>query len=546
MSGKIPESLLRHLQSFSQHAEQHQYVLVPVDDFSIYRMLTNEIARTVANIRDEEFHIFVDTQTASCVDAVDLARTNAATTFVFGEAPSEWSEDERVIAYELPETITINDCFFAVIAHSVTFAIVGEHLPEDENGMELFQGVWTSQRGCVQYLVNYLLGLVDEERTVELLLPPDKQIKECSMGCSIRLTALLARQLSLRQRDMAMDKNVLSSVLNILKTISAKRRAHDILFVFVEQIAKAVKMDRCSVVQVWGGEEIGHVLASHDDENVNDLTIDLKKYPEIFRSMETRGKVAINDAARDPLMRSFADSLRTAQIQSLLVIPIVLFDQHVGSFFLRAVRKYGTFSLREINFCEIVAEAAANALERAHLFESIQKANERLEQLAITDGLTSVYNHRYFRERLEEEFARAKRYKLPLSCIILDVDNFKRVNDTYGHLQGDSVLREIAARSSQSVRKTDIIARYGGEEFVIIMPQTSCPGVQVQADRILKEIGTRPFAGMPPGHNITVSIGVAILNHDTMLDCESLIRVADGALYQAKREGKNRVVIGEE
>jgi two-component system cell cycle response regulator len=367
---------------------------------------------------------------------------------------------------------------------------------------------------------------------------------ETTLACATRLMALLARQLTLRHRDVAMDKDDLFSVLSILKAVSAERRAHDILFVFVEQIARAVRMDRCSVVRVWGGDQRGHVLASHEDESITDLAIDMQKYPELRRSMETRQKVIINDTRRDPLTRPFFQDIAKADIQSIIVIPVVLFDQNVGSFLLRAARKKGTFSLREISFCEIVAEAAANALERAHLFESIQKANERLEVLAITDGLTGLYNHRYFRQRLEEEFERARRYSLPLSCMILDVDNFKHFNDTYGHLLGDSVLRGVAACTLQTTRKSDIVARYGGEEFVVIMPQTGIEGASAEAERVRKEICHWPFEGVSEASAVAVSIGVSIFDRETMPDCEALLRVADGALYQAKREGKNRVCVG--
>jgi diguanylate cyclase (GGDEF)-like protein len=203
------------------------------------------------------------------------------------------------------------------------------------------------------------------------------------------------------------------------------------------------------------------------------------------------------------------------------------------------------FPLREISFCEIVAGTAANALERSQLFENIQKVNEQLQRLAVTDGLTGLYNHRYFRDRLESEFERARRYMVPLSCLIMDIDNFKKVNDTFGHLQGDSILREIAARTLQTVRKSDIVARYGGEEFVVIMPQTGAEGAKAYADRICREISEGTFEGMPTPGAVTVSVGVAVFDPDRMFDCEALIRVADGALYRAKHEGKNRVIVGE-
>src|SRR5690606_37222305 len=318
----------------------------------------------------------------------------------------------------------------------------------------------------------------------------------------------------------------------------------DILFVFVESIARVVPMTRCSIVRVWGGDDVGHVLASHEDKSVNDLPISLNKYPELQRALDDSQKIVISDVLKDPLTQPFSEDLNRANIRSIVVVPIVLFDETVGSLLLRGARSDGPFTSREISFCEIVAEAAANALERAHLFESIQKANEGLELLAVTDGLTGLYNHRYFRDRLADEFERATRYKLPLACLILDVDNFKRIHDTFGHLRGDSVLKEIPARVMRSVRRPDIVARDGGEEIVVIMPQTGAQGAVAQAERIRRKIGELPFGEANNAIRVTVSIGAGVLQHGVMQDCEALIREADSALYDAKAAGKNKVVLG--
>ncbi|HJP36497.1 MAG TPA: GGDEF domain-containing protein [Gammaproteobacteria bacterium] len=201
------------------------------------------------------------------------------------------------------------------------------------------------------------------------------------------------------------------------------------------------------------------------------------------------------------------------------------------------------FRERDVAFCEIVGEAAANALERAHLLDSFQRANQHLERLAITDGLTGVYNHRYFRERLQEEYERAARYSLPLACMLMDVDDFKNVNDTYGHLQGDKALIEIASRILAAVRTNDIVARYGGEEFVVLLPQTPLEGATFQANRLLHAISGEPYDGMPEGAQVTVSIGMTILDASTMKDSSAVVAVSDAALYQAEAEGKNRVIV---
>lgn len=537
MAAENTESLVSRLQDVARAESQPVDALVPVEDFALFYLTASEIARTAVSDGGERLLLFVDSQTAMQVDAVDGARAAADRVVVYGPSPDAWAGCENVLTSSYSDAIGENDLFVVVISSRLNLGLVCEQGPAG------FHGFWSPQRDHTVKIAQYVLEQAGLSAAVELP-EADEGAGDTTLACSTRLMALLARQLTLRHRDVAMDKDDLFSVLSILKAVSAERRAHDILYVFVEQIARAVRMDRCSVVRVWGGDQRGHVLASHEDESITDLVIDLRKYPELRRSMETRQKVIINDTRRDPLTRPFFQDIAKADIQSVIVIPVVLFDQNVGSFLLRAARKKGTFSLREISFCEIVAEAAANALERAHLFESIQKANERLEVLAITDGLTGLYNHRYFRQRLEEEFERARRYSLPLSCMILDVDDFKSFNDTYGHLLGDAVLRGVAACTLQTTRKSDIVARCGGEEFVVIMPQTGLEGATAEAERVRKEICHWPFEGVPNPSAVAVSIGVAVFDRESMPDCEALLCVADGALYRAKKEGKNRVVVG--
>lgn len=127
--------------------------------------------------------------------------------------------------------------------------------------------------------------------------------------------------------------------------------------------------------------------------------------------------------------------------------------------------------------------------------------------------------------------------------MLIDVDDFKQVNDTYGHLQGDAVLREISSRALRSTRKNDIIARYGGEELVAILPQTGLEGAIVQANRLLREVSEKPYPGLPEGKSVTVSIGVTVLDRQKTPDSEAFIQQADEALYDAKANGKNQISI---
>jgi len=541
------ERLFDRLERQEQASRAAGGVFVPVDDFGLYCVLANEIAQAMATAAERRGLVILgDAVTCREVDAIDTVRRLAERAYHFGDTiPREWAVAPNTLLCEPQGEVTRDDRFFVSVSPNLSFAILGVAHEKGEDGQPTFRGGWTGQPDVVSQIAAAILRSSGRSEDPALPVFTSSEPIEHAYACSVRLMRHMVRRLSSRQRDIAQTKDDLSSVLNILKAISAQRRAHDILYVFVDQIAQIVGMSRCSVVRVWGGETTGHVLASHEDANVHDLAIDLDKYPEIHRSMETRDKVVINDVLQDPLTRPFAKDLRRSGITSLVVIPIVLFDQNVGSFLLRTARANGPFSMREIGFCEIVAEAAANALERAHLFETVQRANERLEFLAITDGLTGLYNHRFFRDRLDEEFERARRYELPLSCLMIDVDNFKDVNDTYGHLTGDSILREIALRTTQMVRKSDMVARYGGEEFIVIMPQTGREGARAEAERIRREIGSRPYDGLPEDTRVTVSIGVATYDRESMADCEEMLRIADLALYEAKRAGKDCIAVGE-
>jgi diguanylate cyclase (GGDEF)-like protein len=159
------------------------------------------------------------------------------------------------------------------------------------------------------------------------------------------------------------------------------------------------------------------------------------------------------------------------------------------------------------------------------------------ERLAITDMMTEIANHRAFQERLREEIARAQRYAYPFILLMLDVDDFKPYNDTFGHPAGDQVLREMATVMRETVREGDLVARYGGEEFAALLPQTDAEHGRTVAERIREAVERHAF---PHGH-LTLSIGAAEYSSDGA-DPEALIASADTALYAAKRSGRNRVV----
>ena len=166
----------------------------------------------------------------------------------------------------------------------------------------------------------------------------------------------------------------------------------------------------------------------------------------------------------------------------------------------------------------------------------LESVNTQLENLATTDGLTGLMNHRVFHERLREEFSRASRYGTPLSIIMLDVDWFKQYNDAFGHLEGDAVLREIGAILRMTVRSHDIPARYGGEEFAVILPMADGRKAKVAAGRVRRAIERAPWRSKP----VTVSVGIATLQAGTPAP-HKLLQQADAALYHSKAAGRNCV-----
>ena len=170
--------------------------------------------------------------------------------------------------------------------------------------------------------------------------------------------------------------------------------------------------------------------------------------------------------------------------------------------------------------------------------------HDRLTELSITDELTGLYNRRYFFHALEEEIKRAQRYKLPLSLVMADIDHFKKVNDTYGHLVGDQVLRKIAQLMGDSFRKTDIVARYGGEELVSIATVTPLEGATVLAERFREKVFNYPFATDDEGScfQVAISLGVTSLGDPFQGEKELLIK-ADKAMYEAKAQGGNKVCV---
>lgn len=201
------------------------------------------------------------------------------------------------------------------------------------------------------------------------------------------------------------------------------------------------------------------------------------------------------------------------------------------------------FISRPIHKLELLTRVKS-LLRIKRLHEELEAKNIQLQQMAITDGLTGLYNYSYFRKILRQEVLRSLRYGQPVSLLMMDIDFFKMYNDQFGHLKGDQILRQFALLLCKNIRQTDFLARYGGEEFALILPSTDKESAHIVGEKLRKlvENAKFPLSEKLPFGRVTISIGVANVPQDVKED-ERLIQLADQALYRAKREGRNRTIL---
>ena len=217
-------------------------------------------------------------------------------------------------------------------------------------------------------------------------------------------------------------------------------------------------------------------------------------------------------------------------------IPLMIEKEVVGVLNINDVDQ-DSFNVGDLGFILNLSELIAMSISNAVLYEQTKK-------LAVTDGLTGISNRPNMEQSLLSEFGRSMRYNSPLSVVLLDVDHFKDVNDSYGHQKGDEILVTFASVLKKFCRANDTAARYGGEEFLMILPQSNAQGAFKIAERVREEIMKMSFVGNDSKFSVTTSCGVAELNRDYMKNTDQLINVADNAMYEAKNSGRNKTIIG--
>jgi diguanylate cyclase (GGDEF)-like protein len=342
---------------------------------------------------------------------------------------------------------------------------------------------------------------------------------------------------------LELENQDLKEVIEIASQITAQLE--------VENIIKNVVL---SLVAKFQSKSVTFLLPSDVDENVPvlyhfqglklvNLPVELPSMDAILSFLE---KHEYNQMSFGYFKENFPDQAAVRSLQNLepeIILPIRT-DKGVGGLLLLPPRegtgseaagkkrRQSSYSLLDIQYVTQIVRFGSIAIENANLYWQ-----------ATTDRMTKLFSHHFFQKTLEEEIARAHRYGTTFSLIMFDIDHFKKFNDTYGHLQGDVIIKEIAGIMRRSVRSIDLTARYGGEEFAVILPEVDARGAIVVAERLRSTVAGYSFPGEEGPLRVTVSIGVAEFKPERMRSASEIIAEADKALYQSKEMGRNRVTV---
>src|SRR5438046_7555572 len=245
------------------------------------------------------------------------------------------------------------------------------------------------------------------------------------------------------------------------------------------------------------------------------------------RALETGKTMIENDVKKSSDCINFY-----VETAARMCIPLVAFGQTLGVLILDSAQR-GAFNPSDTQSLESVADICATAIQNAHYVE-------RVKQLAYLDGLTGIFNRRFFELRIAEELERAKRFGAGMAVIMVDIDQFKRLNDEFGHLLGDEVLRQVSSIFHQQLRKFDVVCRYGGEEFAVLLSQTNPQHALAVAEKLRRSVEIWQFPGVP--RPVTISAGTAIYpDHGSTRD--ELVKAADAGMYAAKQAGRNQACL---
>ncbi len=347
----------------------------------------------------------------------------------------------------------------------------------------------------------------------------------------------VANQSLSKERDQLRKWNAdLSELYALNQKLSESLHIDEIVKTSVSNIKKVIKHDiSCLYLKKWDEVRVTAKHAQSDDfiEKIKEET--LQDSLEFLKEDRPFSQALVRHGGSE-IMVHLAVGVQKIGLLRLIRLPDPLSLKGLEGLSLDDSQPKGPFSEYQAKILSMTAAPLAIAIRNAEMYKQV-------EDLAVKDALTQVLNRRAFSGILEREFRRANRYNIPLALMVIDLDHFKKVNDTYGHLVGDQVLREMAEGFKSSLRNVDVLIRYGGEEFVVILPGTNLREGLIVANRIKNRVEHTIFNAEKVPIRMTVSIGVSHYPSLKISSPEALFNQADQALYTAKKNGRNRIMI---
>jgi two-component system cell cycle response regulator len=372
-------------------------------------------------------------------------------------------------------------------------------------------------------------------------------------GAALRTTREALRRTEEELARARADAENRRKLVDILHEVTGDLAADEIYHLLARRVARAMGVSHCAVVLAPAAAAGAPapatvtVATAVEDPRLRSLEVPLDRYPEVGEALATMAPVLIGDVEADARYAGAGGATgldgRPVAVRSALALPFAADRGRRGAFLLRRTREQPALTPDDVAFAEAIIGAAVAVVQRAQVIETARADNARLEHLATTDPLTALLNRRALTERLTTEMERALRYDGTVALLLIDLDHFKRVNDTHGHLVGDAVLRGVAELLVQAVRTSDMVGRYGGEEFLVVLPETDDEGAASFAERVRERIAAHEFRAWDDGRalRMTASIGVATFPAARIENVVDLFARADAALYRAKADGRDRV-----
>jgi diguanylate cyclase (GGDEF)-like protein len=390
-------------------------------------------------------------------------------------------------------------------------------------GAELV-GYWNSERSSSDSLSR------SEAGTLAVNLPVPFYIGRHVLD-TIAATRAQRKQIALVQRRADGIQEFFDAFVNTVESssnISDRKLGMSLL---INKILSHIQAEEC--ILYLFGEENAVLQRAHSTGNIKDIDLfELRANSSIVEKVLRTGTPYVNNNYSFELRVPF--SKESVFIRSVLCYPLQRKGEKIGV--IELINKSGgTFTSEDQSLVEMMLNPLAIAVRTVDMFENA-------ERLTITDDLTKLYNYRYLMKYLQADVKRCLRYKKKVSLLFIDVDGFKRINDTFGHLVGSQALAEMGQVFKRIVRETDVVGRYGGDEFVIVLPETPLNGAMVIAERIRKKVEECEFVAQNLSIRLTVSLGVANCPKHT-LTAEGLIKKADAAMYRAKELSKNSIKV---